>query len=95
MGCLNGRPALSTTPMKMYSKQETRKRAVFSEFLMFDFSGLTCGGMNLLRPVSPRSSRNGRVRLPWLLPYKQNRGCLEENAEGNMSQQGDQNLPGH
>lgn len=95
MGCLNGRPALNTTPIKMYSKQETRNKAVFSEFLMFDLSGLTRGGMNLLRPVSTRSSRNSQIHLPWLLPHKKKGGCLNENAEDNMPQQRYQNLTGH
>lgn len=95
MGCLKGRPALITTPIKMYSKQDTRNKAVFSEFLMFDLSGLTCGGMNLWWPVSTRSRRNGRFHLPWLLPHKQKAGCLNENAEDNVPQQRDQNLTGH
>jgi hypothetical protein len=40
--CLAGRrkgaPAFRTTPAKIYSKQEIRKRVVFSELLMVDLS---------------------------------------------------------
>ena len=49
MGCLNGRPALITIPMNIYSKQDVRNSAVFSEFLMLDLSGLMCGGIYLGR----------------------------------------------
>ena len=45
--CRNGGPALRTTPARIYSKQDVKKRAVFSEFSTFDFSGSTCGGINL------------------------------------------------
>lgn len=36
---------MSTTPARMYSKHDVRNSAVFSEFSMLDFSGLTTGGM--------------------------------------------------
>lgn len=49
VGCRKGRPALSTTPEKMYSKQDTKKRVVFSEFLMLDFICPILGGIYLLR----------------------------------------------
>lgn len=47
MGCLNGRPAFITMPMNIYSKQDVKNSAVFSEFFMLDLSGLTCGGIYL------------------------------------------------
>ena len=37
MGCRKGGPTLITIPVKMYWKQENRKRAVFSEFSMLLF----------------------------------------------------------
>ena len=43
--CRKGGPALRTTPERMYSKQDVRKSAVFSEFLTFDFSMSSFGGM--------------------------------------------------
>lgn len=45
--CLNGGPTLSTIPENMYWKQDSKKRVVFSEFLMLDFWVSNCGGMNL------------------------------------------------
>ena len=43
--CRKGGPALRITPTKIYWKQETRNRAVFSEFLILDLFGLTRGAM--------------------------------------------------
>ena len=36
---------MSTTPAKMYSKQDVRNNAVFSEFLIFECSCFTLGGL--------------------------------------------------
>jgi hypothetical protein len=44
---LKGGPTLSTMPDKMYSKHDTKKSVVFSEFSIFDFSLSRWGGMNL------------------------------------------------
>ena len=52
MACLNGAPALRTTPERMYSKHDVRKSAVFSEFLILDLSGLMTGGINLHLPLA-------------------------------------------
>ncbi len=52
MACLNGGPALSTTPESIYSKHDVRNKAVLSEFLMFDFSLFTTGGMYLCPSIS-------------------------------------------
>jgi hypothetical protein len=49
IGCRNGRPAFRTTPAKIYSKQDTKKRVVFSEFRMFACLNLSLGGMYLCR----------------------------------------------
>lgn len=46
--CRNGGPAFNMTPERIYSKHDVKNRAVFSEFLTFDLSGLTLGGMYLL-----------------------------------------------
>lgn len=44
-GFLNGGPALSSTPDKMYSKHDIKNSAVFSEFFEFDSSWSITGGM--------------------------------------------------
>lgn len=45
--CRKGGPALRMTPEKMYSKHDTKNRAVFSEFFIFGFLCLTFGGIYL------------------------------------------------
>ncbi len=47
MDCRKGGPTLRTMPERMYWKQDIKKRLVFSEFSMLDFSFFTFGGMNL------------------------------------------------
>ncbi len=58
MVCRKGGPTLSTIPEKMYWKHDIRKRVVFSEFSIFDFSVFNRGGMNLRRSVSTLHSRD-------------------------------------
>lgn len=46
-----------TTPMKIYSKHDTRNSAVFSEFLGLDLSGFKCGGIYLYHALECLISR--------------------------------------
>lgn len=83
MVCRKGGPTLSTMPEKMYWKQDTRKRVVFSEFSIFDFSVFSCGGMNL-GAISQyaASKRLISVDLPRLSLY-----ILESDELCNYAQQ--------
>lgn len=57
---LKGGPAFKITPEKMYSKQDTRKRAVFSELLISDSSWPMTGG------IYHGCSRTVMYAIPWM-----------------------------
>ncbi len=48
-------------PINIYSKHDTRNKAVFSEFLILDLSGFTCGGIYLMK--SALVDRIAKVRI--------------------------------
>lgn len=77
--------------MSVYSKQDTKNKAVFSEFLILDLSGLTWGGIYLgVSALVPRQfckslELNGYT-IPFLFPDDQPCSSLNKDANGNLAE---------